>query len=96
MRVIAEVTRINVPVGGGQGPSEEANKLADEAAHAPGSEQLLTLVDMSTGNGMVIHLWNDEDAYEAWAARRNEMRAEAETIGGRAEPSQLYEVTYRS
>jgi hypothetical protein len=64
--MIAEVTRINVPVEGGGAPPEEVNKLADEAA------------------------------YQGWAARRSELRAEAEELGGRAEPSQLYEVTYRS
>jgi len=94
--MIAEVTRINVPVGGGGAPPEDVNKLADEAAHAPGSEQLLTLVNTTSGEGLVIHLWNDELAYQRWAERRTEMRAEAEELGGRAEPSQLFEVTYRS
>jgi len=97
MRVIAEVIRMKVPVDASSGPPpEEITKIADEAAHAPGSEQLLTLVDTTSGDGLVIHLWNDQEAYDAWTERRKELTAQAEAAGGNIEPAKIYEVTYRS
>ena len=93
--LIAEVHQIALP-SGVTTPSDEVNKIADEAAHAPGSEQLLTMVDTGTGEGFVIHLWKDRAAYDAWSGRRREMTAEAEGSGSKIESGRLYEVTYRS
>jgi hypothetical protein len=94
--VIAEVHEVKFPGPAPDSPSPEAEKMADEAAHAPGSEQLLTLFDASTGEGLVIHLWNDREAYDAFAARRQEMTAEAKERGGNVVSGRIYEVTYRS
>jgi heme-degrading monooxygenase HmoA len=94
--VIAEVREIKFPSGASLEPPEGASSLAEEAAHAPGSEQLLTLMDASTGEGYVIHVWNDRAAYDAFAARRQQMVAEAEGSGSQVDAGRLYEVTYRS
>ena len=93
--LIAEVHQITLP-SGATTPSEQTNKVADEAAHVPGSEQLITLADTSTGEGLVIHLWKDRASYEANAERRQRMISEQEGSGGKIEPARLYEVTYRS
>ena len=95
-QLIAEVHQINLPSGSNAAPSGNAANLAEEAAHAPGSEQLLTLLDTSTGEGLVIHLWNDRAAYEAFAARRQQLLAQAEGQGSRVDSGHIYEVTYRS
>jgi heme-degrading monooxygenase HmoA len=94
--MIAEVHQIKLPTGASGAPSEGANNLAEEAAKAPGSVQLLTLMDTSTGDGLVIHLWNDQAAYEAFAARRKELTADAEGSGSRIDPARLYEVSFNS
>jgi hypothetical protein len=83
--MIAEVHQVTLP-SGVSAPSEEANKVADEAAHAPGSEQLLSLFDANTGEGYVIHLWKDRSSYEAWAGRLQEMTAEQQGAGPRSTP----------
>ena len=93
--MIAEVHQITLP-SGVTTPSEEVSKVAEEAAHAPGSEQLLTLVDTSTGEGYSIHLWNDRAAYEAFAGRRQQLITQSEGSGSKVESGHLYEVTYRS
>jgi hypothetical protein len=67
-----------------------------EAANAPGSEQLLTLLDTTTGEGLVIHLWNDQAAYDSFAARRQELVAQSKELGSTVDSGRLYEVTYRS
>jgi hypothetical protein len=93
--MIAEVHQVKFPSGATAAPPEGANNLADEAAKAPGSAQLLTLMDISTGEGLVIHLWNDQAAYEAFAARRKELTADAERgSGSQIDPAHLFEVTY--
>jgi hypothetical protein len=92
--MIAEVHQIKLPSGATGPPPEGVNDLADEAAKAPGSAQLLTLMDTSTGEGFVIHLWNDQGAYEAFAARRKELTDDAEGSGSQIDPAHLYEVTY--
>jgi hypothetical protein len=92
--VIAEVHQIK-----GQGaapPSGDGTNLAEEAARAPGSEQLLVLADTNAGEGLVIHLWSDEASYEAFAARRKEMISQSEGMGGHVDTGRIYEVMYRS
>jgi heme-degrading monooxygenase HmoA len=94
--MIAEVHQVTLPSGATAAPSDEANKAADEAAHAPGSEQLLSLFDTSTGEGYVIHLWKDRASYDAWAGRRQAITAEAKGAGSKIDSGHIYEVTYRS
>lgn len=94
--VIAEVHQIKLPDGASAAPSDDINTLADKAAHAAGSEQLLTLMDASTGEGLVIHLWKDRAAYEAFAAGRKDLTAETEAKGSQIDRARFYEVTYRS
>jgi len=94
--LIAEVHRINLPGGAGPAPAGEASRMADEAAHAPGSEQLLTLMDFSAGEGYAIHLWSDRAAYDAFATRRQQLMAESEGAGSKVDSGHLYDVTYRS
>jgi hypothetical protein len=94
--VIAEVHHITLPAGAAAAPSDETNTLADKAAHAPGSEQLLTLMDATTGEGLVIHLWKDRAAYDAFAAGRKELTSESQDMGSQIDSGRLYEVTYRS
>jgi hypothetical protein len=95
--LIAEVHRINLPAGAAAGaPPESANTLAEEAAHAPGSVQLLTLMDFSAREGYVIHLWNDRASYDAFAGRRQVLTKESESAGSKVDPGHIYEVTYRS
>ena len=79
-----------------EAPPEDAPKMADEAAQAPGSEQLMMLVDRSTGDGLVIHLWNDQAAYEAFRQRSQKMVEQTEGHGLKVESAHIYEVTYRS
>jgi len=93
--MIAEVHQITMPTGVTT-QSAEVNKVADEAAHAPGSEQLLTLVDASTGEGYVIHLWKDRASFDAFAERRQQLTKEAEGSGSKIDAPHFYEVTYRS
>src|SRR2546421_7406769 len=92
--MLAEVHQVKFPSGATAAPPEGANSLADEAAKASGSAQLLMLMDTSTGEGLVIHLWNDQAAYEAFAARRKELTADAEGSGNQIDPAHLYDVTY--
>jgi hypothetical protein len=94
--LIAEVHHITLPDGASAAPSDDTNTLADKAAHAAGSEQLLTLMDASTGEGLVIHLWKDQAAYEAFAAGRKDLTAESKNMGSQIDSGHLYEVTYRS
>ncbi len=93
--MIAEVHQITLP-SGATTPTAETNTVADEAAHVPGSEQLITLADTGTGEGLVIHLWKDRASYEANAERRQRMISDQEGSGSKIEPAHLYEVTYRS
>lgn len=92
--LIAEIHKITLPTGASAAPVD--NKVADEAAHAPGSEQLLALADPSTGEGLVIHLWKDRPSYDAWAGRRQEMTAQQTGSGTKIDSGHVYEVTYRS
>jgi heme-degrading monooxygenase HmoA len=94
--LIAEVHHIKVAEGAAAEQSDETNALADKAAHVPGSEQLLTLMDASTGEGLVIHLWKDQAAYESFAAGRKAMTTDAQEMGSEVDSGRLYEVTYRS
>jgi hypothetical protein len=50
--MIAEVHHIKLASGATGAPAEDANNLAAEAAKAPGSVQLLSLMDTSTGEGL--------------------------------------------
>ena len=93
--MIAEVHQVTLPTGV-TAQSDEANKVADEAAHAPGSEQLLSMFDVSTGEGYVIHLWKDRASYDAWAGRRHEITADQQGAGSKIDSGHIYEVTYRS
>jgi hypothetical protein len=92
--VIAEVHQIKGQAAGT--PSGDATNLGEEAARAPGSEQLLLLVDTDAGEGMVIHLWSDQASYEAFAARRKEMISQSEGMGSHVDAGRIYEVAYRS
>jgi hypothetical protein len=53
-------------------------------------------MDTDAGEGYVIHLWDDRAAYDAFAARRQQLTAQVEGSGGKVDPGHLYEVTYRS
>ena len=94
--MIAEVRQVKLPTQVREAPPEDAPNMADEAAHAPGSEQLMMLVDRSSGDGLVIHLWNDEAAYEAFRERSKTMVEQSEDHGLKVDPAHIYEVTYRS
>ncbi len=41
-----------------------AQTATEEPAHAPGSEQVLSCDDASTGERIVIHLWKDRASYD--------------------------------
>ena len=94
--MIAEVLEVKLPGPIPDSPSPEVQKMGDEAAHAPGSEQLLQFLDRSTGEGLVIHLWKDQEGYDAFAARREELTAQAKERGANIVSRRTYEVTYRS
>ncbi len=93
---IAEVHPITLPSGATTPTTGETNTVADEAARAPGSEQLLSMFDTSTGEGLVIHLWKELASYEANAERRQAMTSEQVGAGTKIDPGRIYEVTYRS
>ena len=93
--MIAEVHQVTLPTGV-TAQSEDANKVADEAAHAPGSEQLLSMFDASTGEGYVIHLWKDHVVVRRLGGRRQAITVEQEGVGAKIDSGHIYEVTYRS
>jgi hypothetical protein len=88
--VIAEVHRTS----GVMAYDETARDIFEEAARAPGTEQLFVLVDPATGEGYSIHLWRDRQSYEAFAERRQELVARVEEAGARPDPGQLFDVAY--
>jgi hypothetical protein len=94
IELIAEVHQITLTSGAGA-PSGDTS-TQDEAAHAPGSEQLIVMNDTSTGEGLVVHLWKDRVSYDAWAGRRQALTAQQEGAGTKIDSGHLYEVSFRS
>ena len=93
--MIAEVRRVKLPTPLPEAPQNQ-DSMADEAANAPGSEQLMMLVDRNRGEGLVIHLWNDQAAYETFAEQREKLVEQSAGHGMKVDPTDIYEVTYRS
>ena len=54
------------------------------------------MANPDTGDGLVVHLWRDREAYDAFAARRAEMTAQVQESGVTVQPTEFYEVTYHS
>jgi hypothetical protein len=93
MGMIAEV--IQVAETSNADPSE-IRAITDEAAPAPGSEQLLILTNSSTGEGLVVHVWRGQAALEAYDEQRRRLVARAQAAGGTQGDSRVYEVAYNS
>jgi hypothetical protein len=91
--MIADVHRVS---GATAENLDAARAIADEAAKAPGTEQLLTLANLDTGEVLAIHLWRDRAAYDANAKRRAELIGEVEQQGAKVDDGELFEVVYRS
>jgi hypothetical protein len=90
-QMIAEVHRVSNFVFDDAGTQSE-DSGADDAITAEGSEQLLILADRDTGEGLVVHLCRDRQAYDDFAARRAELTALVEQQGVKISPTQFYEV----
>ena len=95
--MIAEVRTTSAPVPeGGKIPEEDRRLLeqgADTARNADGSEAVILLADLSTGEGLVIHLWRDQAARDAWESHpeRLSMVNEVDQRGGTVSEPRIYE-----
>jgi hypothetical protein len=67
-------------------PTDEFRKWAEEALaegrKMDGNEGTLSLVDPTTGEGLVINLFRDQAAMDAFQAYSNEKIAEGEKLSG--------------
>jgi heme-degrading monooxygenase HmoA len=86
--------------GGGQAPSEESRKTAEqqakEAASVPGSEQIISLLDTDSGEGLVIHLWQDRASYDAFTDGRAKITSAQQGSGTKISAGRIYDVTIRT
>jgi hypothetical protein len=92
--MIAEVRTISAPVPEGGEFAKEARRFveqgAEEARKADGSGALILLADPSTGEGLVIHLWRDQTAADAWKSDSERMTNEVNQRGGTVSEARIY------
>ena len=81
--MIAQVFATSGPAGP---QTDEMRKWAEDALgqgrKADGNEGTLSLVDPTTGKGLVINLFRDQAAMDAFQAYSNEKIAESEKLTG--------------
>ena len=80
---------------GAPGPmSDEMRKFAEDAMgqgrKMDGNEGTISLIDPTTGKGLVINLFRDQAALDAFQAYSNEKIAESEKQGGHVAGSHVY------
>jgi hypothetical protein len=93
--MIAEVRRLSGYRRSGR-LSESSIARADELNRAVGCEHLLLLANSDSGESMMICVWRDQAAYDAFTKRRDELIDESEQDGGGIGAPQVFEVIYSS